>query len=90
MPFHTQVHKARLKDGTQVAVKVQYAGLRAGVAADVATFAGLSRMAAMAMPDYQVSPNIFIIKPSPYAAESGPFTQSGRMRVASPIDVLCK
>ncbi|KAL4442946.1 hypothetical protein ABPG77_008437 [Micractinium sp. CCAP 211/92] len=32
-----QVHKARLHDGTQVAVKVQYPGLRASVEADLAT-----------------------------------------------------
>lgn len=31
-----QVHKARLQDGTQVAVKVQYPGLRASVEADLA------------------------------------------------------
>lgn len=49
-----QVHKATLNDGTVVAVKVQYAGLKSVVAADVATFAGLSRITAMAMPDYQV------------------------------------
>ncbi|KAL4457670.1 hypothetical protein ABPG75_012535 [Micractinium tetrahymenae] len=32
-----QVHKARLHDGTQVAVKVQYPGLRASTEADLAT-----------------------------------------------------
>ena len=49
-----QVHKARLKDGTPVAVKVQYAGLETSVAADVTTFQALSALAAWALPDYQV------------------------------------
>ncbi|KAI3436647.1 hypothetical protein D9Q98_006063 [Chlorella vulgaris] len=37
-----QVHKARLHDGTQVAVKVQYPGLQSAVAADLATMLSLS------------------------------------------------
>ena len=49
-----QVHKARLHDGTEVAVKVQYAGLQTAVAADLGTFAALSAAAAWLLPDYQV------------------------------------
>jgi len=48
------VHKARLHDGTEVAVKVQYAGLQTTVAADLGTFAALSAAAAWLLPDYQV------------------------------------
>ena len=48
------MHKARLHDGTEVAVKVQYAGLQTAVAADLGTFAALSAAAAWLLPDYQV------------------------------------
>jgi aarF domain-containing kinase len=45
-----QVHKARLHDGRQVAVKVQYLGLEAAVAADMATLSALSTVAAWLFP----------------------------------------
>ena len=48
------MHKARLHDGTEVAVKVQYAGLQTAVAADLGTFTALSAAAAWLLPDYQV------------------------------------
>ena len=48
VPF--QVHKARLHDGRQVAVKVQYLGLEAAVAADMSTLSALSTAAAWLFP----------------------------------------
>ena len=45
-----QVHKARLHDGRQVAVKVQYLGLEAAVAADMTTLSALSTLAAWLFP----------------------------------------
>lgn len=45
-----QVHKARLLDGTNVAVKVQYPRLEFAVAADLATMITLSRLAAFLFP----------------------------------------
>eukprot|EP00887_Chlorella_sp_A99_P002809 scaffold6.g2809.t1 len=44
------VHKARLLDGTNVAVKVQYPRLEFAVAADLATMITLSRLAAFLFP----------------------------------------
>ena len=43
-----------MHDGTEVAVKVQYAGLQTAVAADLGTFTALSAVAAWLLPDYQV------------------------------------
>jgi predicted unusual protein kinase regulating ubiquinone biosynthesis (AarF/ABC1/UbiB family) len=42
-----QVHKARLQDGRQVAVKVQYPGLRGAANADLSTLSCLSRWATL-------------------------------------------
>lgn len=46
-----QVHKARLKDGRQVAVKVQYLGLESAVAADLSTLSVLGAVAALLFPN---------------------------------------
>jgi len=46
-----QVHKARLHDGRQVAVKVQYLGLEAAVAADMTTLSALSTLAGWLFPN---------------------------------------
>lgn len=46
-----QVHKARLKDGKQVAVKVQYLGLESAVAADLSTLSLLGAIAALIFPN---------------------------------------
>ena len=46
-----QVHKARLKDGRQVAVKVQYLGLESAVAADLSTLNLLGAVAALLFPN---------------------------------------
>lgn len=48
--FSQQVHKARLHDGRLVAVKVQYLGLEAAVAADMTTLSALSMAAAWLFP----------------------------------------
>jgi len=48
------VHRARLLNGEEVAVKVQYAGLESAVAADLATFAGLATIAGLAFPDFKL------------------------------------
>lgn len=45
-----QVHRAVTKDGTSVAVKVQYAGLESAVAADLATMTALASLAAFLFP----------------------------------------
>ena len=44
------MHKARLHDGRHVAVKVQYLGLEAAVAADMTTLSALSTAAAWLFP----------------------------------------
>ena len=48
-----QVHRALLKDGREVAVKVQYPGLERQVETDLRTMALLSSAVAWAFPDYQ-------------------------------------
>lgn len=45
-----QVHKARLADGREVAVKVQYAGLQTAVNADLTTLSALANAAARWFP----------------------------------------
>lgn len=49
-----QVHHALLRDGQEVAVKVQYAGLESAVAADLATFKGLAAVAGLAFPAFKL------------------------------------
>ena len=46
-----QVHKAKLHDGTDVAVKVQYPGLESAVAADLGTLTVLGAVAALLFPN---------------------------------------
>lgn len=46
-----QVHRARLHDGREVAVKVQYPGLQAAVTADLAALASLASAAAVLFPN---------------------------------------
>jgi len=46
-----QVHKAKLHDGSDVAVKVQYLGLEAAVAADLSTLTALGFVAAILFPN---------------------------------------
>eukprot|EP00696_Hemimastix_kukwesjijk_P006925 gnl/Hemi2/18768_TR6209_c0_g1_i1.p1 gnl/Hemi2/18768_TR6209_c0_g1~~gnl/Hemi2/18768_TR6209_c0_g1_i1.p1 ORF type:complete len:530 (-),score=98.10 gnl/Hemi2/18768_TR6209_c0_g1_i1:123-1712(-) len=48
-----QVHRATLLDGTQVAVKVQHARLRATAAADMAALERVTRIVAWCFKDYQ-------------------------------------
>ena len=45
------MHKARLADGREVAVKVQYAGLRTAVSADITTLSVLAAAAMRWFPD---------------------------------------
>lgn len=52
--FLSQVHKARLEDGRQVAVKVQYPGLRGAANADLTTLSLLSRGAQAVFPDFRL------------------------------------
>jgi aarF domain-containing kinase len=49
-----QVHKARLADGRQVAVKVQYPGLRGAANADLTTLGCLSRCAEALFPEFRL------------------------------------
>jgi predicted unusual protein kinase regulating ubiquinone biosynthesis (AarF/ABC1/UbiB family) len=49
-----QVHKARLADGRQVAVKVQYPGLRGAANADLTTLGCLSRCAQALFPEFRL------------------------------------
>lgn len=49
-----QVHKARLDDGRQVAVKVQYPGLRGAANADLTTLSLLSRGAQAVFPEFRL------------------------------------
>lgn len=42
-----QVHRARLKDGRELAIKVQYPGVRRSIDSDVANVASLARMAGL-------------------------------------------
>jgi hypothetical protein len=51
----SQVHKARLLDGRQVAVKVQYPGLRGAANADLTTLSLLSAAAAAMFPNFRLS-----------------------------------
>uniref|UniRef100_A0A7I4ALG2 Protein kinase domain-containing protein n=1 Tax=Physcomitrium patens TaxID=3218 RepID=A0A7I4ALG2_PHYPA len=48
-----QVHRGFLKNGQEVAVKVQYPGLQKQFATDIATMAFLSKALAWIFPDYQ-------------------------------------
>lgn len=52
---NSQVHKARLADGREVAVKVQYPGLRGAANADLTTLSLLSAAAAALFPDFRLS-----------------------------------
>ncbi len=49
-----QVHHARLYNGREVAVKVQYPGLRSAVRSDLRTLAALSRLASLAFPAFNL------------------------------------
>ncbi|GLI59471.1 hypothetical protein VaNZ11_001354 [Volvox africanus] len=49
-----QVHKAKLADGREVAVKVQYPGLASSVSADLATMRALAAAASALFPDIQL------------------------------------
>lgn len=50
-----QVHRAKLHDGREVAVKVQYPGLERQVATDISTMAILSKAVNWFFPEYQIS-----------------------------------
>lgn len=50
-PTPRQVHRAWLKDGTPVAVKVQYPGLAGAVLADCASMKALARAGAALFPE---------------------------------------
>ena len=45
------MHKAKLHDGTDVAVKVQYLGLESAVSADLGTLSVLGAIAALVFPN---------------------------------------
>lgn len=49
------MHKARLDDGRQVAVKVQYPGLRGAANADLTTLSLLSRGAQAVFPEFRLA-----------------------------------
>lgn len=50
-----QVHKARLADGREVAVKIQYPGLRGAANADLTTLSFLSSCASVVFPEFRLS-----------------------------------
>ena len=51
LAWRLQVHKARLLDGREVAVKVQYIGLETAVSADFTTLTVLAKAAAKWFPN---------------------------------------
>ena len=53
---HAQVHKGRLATGEQVAVKLQYPGLRKAVISDLGTLKRLTRIAAAFFPEFRREP----------------------------------
>jgi predicted unusual protein kinase regulating ubiquinone biosynthesis (AarF/ABC1/UbiB family) len=57
-----QVHRARLRDGTDVAVKVQYPGVREAIAHDLANVAMLVGMAGVVSPGLDAGPIIRDLK----------------------------
>lgn len=62
-----QVHKARLKEGPEVAVKVQYPGVRESIASDVDNVARLIRFFGVFPPDMDLSPLMEEAKQQLYA-----------------------
>ncbi|MEO1471158.1 MAG: AarF/ABC1/UbiB kinase family protein, partial [Pseudomonadota bacterium] len=51
-----QVHRARLKDGTELAIKVQYPGVRRSIDSDVSNVGALMRMAGVLPPGTDIAP----------------------------------
>jgi predicted unusual protein kinase regulating ubiquinone biosynthesis (AarF/ABC1/UbiB family) len=51
-----QVHRARTKDGVELAIKVQYPGVRRSIDSDVDNVAGLIRMTGLLPRDLDISP----------------------------------
>lgn len=51
-----QVHRARLKDGRELAIKVQYPGIRRSIDSDVANVATLIRLSGMLPPGLDLAP----------------------------------
>jgi aarF domain-containing kinase len=49
------VHRARLADGREVAVKIQYAGLARAANADLSVLSALSAAAARAFPEFRLA-----------------------------------
>jgi predicted unusual protein kinase regulating ubiquinone biosynthesis (AarF/ABC1/UbiB family) len=57
-----QVHRARTRDGRELAMKVQYPGVRESIDADVDNVAALLRMSGLLPPDLDVSPLLVAAK----------------------------
>lgn len=53
-----QVHRARLKDGREVAIKVQYPGVARSIDADVANVAALARMSGLLPKGFDLRPYV--------------------------------
>ena len=51
-----QVHRARMKDGRDLALKIQYPGIRASIDSDIANIAGLVRWSGAAPPGLDIAP----------------------------------
>lgn len=51
-----QVHKARLRDGRDLAIKVQYPGVAASIDSDVANVGGLLRMTGLLPKGFEIAP----------------------------------
>lgn len=51
-----QVHKARLRDGRDLAIKVQYPGVAASINSDVANVGGLLRMTGLLPKGFEIAP----------------------------------
>lgn len=58
----SQVHRARLKDGTDVAVKVQRPGITDGITADLDILAGAARFAEKRLPDFAAYDPVAIVE----------------------------
>ena len=84
-----QVHRAWLPDGTALAVKVQYPGVRDGIDADVDNLASLLRVSRVLPAELDVAPLLAEAKrqlreEADYEAEAGHLRRFGELLAGSP------
>lgn len=88
-----QVHRARLKDGRLLAVKVQYPGMAASIDADVDNVATLLRVSALLPPGLDLSPLLVEAKrqlheEADYAREAEQMRRYGALLADNPAFVV--